>query len=208
MTSQRREVPYFSQFETPELTERAFAEGFSTVLADDPKWQGSGAGTLEEYREWAWNVCGMACLKMVLAARTGIEHPTLALARECTTFGGYTVDERTREIRGLVYAPFVRFVRERFGLSAEVVTGLDTHTLPDLFPRAEFVIASVHSSIRLRNGQPPRKGGHLVLIFDARGDQVRFHNPGGHSPDSRRDVQMSLRELDTYFAGRGVAILR
>ncbi|MGO8506863.1 hypothetical protein AB9F35_37080, partial [Rhizobium leguminosarum] len=52
----------------------------------------------------------MACLKMILAARVEI-HPTLELARACTAYGGYFVNEIDASIKGLIYAPFVRFAR-------------------------------------------------------------------------------------------------
>ena len=60
----------------------------------------------------------MACLKMVLAARTGRVHPTLALARASLPYGAYTVDGD--EIKGMIYAPFVRYVEDAYGLRARV----------------------------------------------------------------------------------------
>jgi hypothetical protein len=48
------------------------------ALLDDPLWQQSGAQTVEEYAQWATNLCGMACLKMILATR-GETYPTLEL---------------------------------------------------------------------------------------------------------------------------------
>ena len=65
---QRDKVPYFSQWETPEMTLSVLAEG-SAALLRDPLWRQSGAETVEDYARWAVNVCGMACLKMILAAR-------------------------------------------------------------------------------------------------------------------------------------------
>ncbi len=41
------------------------------ALPRDPSWQASGAHSIEEYVAWASHVCGMACLKMILAHRTG-----------------------------------------------------------------------------------------------------------------------------------------
>jgi hypothetical protein len=75
-----------------------------------PKMASSGAKTIEEYVQWAGNLCGMACLKMILATRTGRAIPMLELSRKCTEYGGYTVSP-TGQIKGLIYAPFVRFIR-------------------------------------------------------------------------------------------------
>ena len=61
----------------------------------------------------------MACLKMVLAAETGRVHPTLELARRSLPYGAYT-ENAEGHIKGMIYAPFVRFVAEQFGLRAQV----------------------------------------------------------------------------------------
>ena len=60
-------VPFFSQWETPDMTMDVLAEGAEVALRRDPLWKGSGAETLDEYAVWAANICGMACLKMILA---------------------------------------------------------------------------------------------------------------------------------------------
>ena len=131
---QQSGVPYFSQWETPGMTLPVLAEG-SQALLGDPLWRHSGAATIEEYARWAVNVCGMACLKMILAARGEI-HPTLELARACTAYGGYVVNEIDASIKGLIYAPFVRFAADRFGLSAETMTGVETSAIPELLVEA------------------------------------------------------------------------
>ncbi|RUX99853.1 hypothetical protein EN985_26895, partial [Mesorhizobium sp. M7A.F.Ca.CA.004.04.1.1] len=116
-------VPFFSQWETPDLTLDVLADGADVALRRDPLWRGSGAETLDEYAVWAANICGMACLKMILASRGEIV-PTIELARRCTLYGGYVVNGGS--IKGLIYAPFVSFVKEVFGLRAEVVTNVAT----------------------------------------------------------------------------------
>ncbi|WZB61358.1 hypothetical protein WJ970_29135 [Achromobacter xylosoxidans] len=109
-------VPYFCQWESAHLA-GAIIRG-ELDLKDDPAWAGSGAAVVDEYARWASHVCGMACLKMVLAARTGRVHPTLALARASLPYGAYTVDGD--DIKGMIYAPFVRYVEEAYGLRARV----------------------------------------------------------------------------------------
>jgi hypothetical protein len=198
-------VPFFSQWETPELTNAVLTEGAGVALAKDPKWQSSGARSLEEYVTWASNVCGMACLKMVLAARTGRIVPTLELARRCTEYGGYTVSE-TGEIKGLIYAPFVEFVRHEFGMGADVVTRVTAGDLSRILEASAFFMASVHPSIRWPDREPPAKGGHLVLILEASRDWITFHNPSGHIPDTQAHVTLPVAVFDAFFAGRGVAI--
>lgn len=197
-------VPYFSQWETPEMTLAVVAEGEAALL-NDPKWAQSGADTVEEYAHWAANLCGMACLKMILASR-GALHPIMTLARAATDFGGYVVSADGTSIKGLIYAPFVRMVAERFGLKAEVVTGIEAAHLPVLLSRFPFFMASVHHSIRWPDSEPPSKGGHLVLVTAATPDTVRFHNPSGHQRDTQADVVLPLADFGRFFANRGIAV--
>jgi hypothetical protein len=201
---QRAIVPYFSQWETPEMTLPVLSEG-SSALMRDPLWRQSGAETVEEYARWAVNVCGMACLKMILATR-GQVHPTLTLARTCTAYGGYVVNEMDASIRGLIYAPFVQFVGEHFGLSAETITNVDTSNIPQLLSRRRFFIASVSSAIRWPERAPPSKGGHLVLVTGATADTVSFHNPSGHNRKNQADVVLPLPVFDRFFANRGISV--
>ena len=114
----RSSVPYFCQWESAHLAGEII-EG-KLALADDPAWRGSGARDVDEYARWASHVCGMACLKMVLAAETGQVHPTLELARRSLPYGAYT-ENAEGHIKGMIYAPFVRFVAQDFGLRAEVI---------------------------------------------------------------------------------------
>ncbi|WP_174041386.1 C39 family peptidase [Agrobacterium tumefaciens] len=197
-------VPYFTQWETPEMTLPVLAEG-SAALLRDPLWRQSGAETIEEYARRAVNVCGMACLRMILAAR-GDLHPTLALARACTAYGGYVVNELDASIKGLIYAPFVTYVGERFGLSAETMTGVATESIPGLLAERPFFIASVNSGIRWPERMPPSKGGHLILVTAASADTVCFHNPSGHDAASQADVLLPLAIFDRFFANPGIAI--
>jgi len=201
---QQSGVPYFSQWETPGMTLPVLAEGQQALLGD-PLWHQSGAPTIEEYARWAVNVCGMACLKMILAARGEI-HPTLELARACTAYGGYVVNEIDASIKGLIYAPFVRFAADRFALSAETMTGVETSAIPELLSKRRFFIASVNSGIRWPEREPPSKGGHLVLVTAASQGAIRFHNPSGHDAASQADVTLPLAVFDRFFANRGISV--
>jgi len=199
-----KRVPYFSQWESREITSDVLARGSAAALAEDPKWASSGARTVEEYVQWASNLCGMACLKMILAARTGRAIPMLELSRKCTQYGGYTVGP-TGRIKGLVYAPFVTFIKEEFSIDAEVVTGIAADGIARVLQDAEFFIASVHHSIRWPDREPPTKGGHLVLVLEA-ADDIVFHNPSGDNVSSQEYASVPVPTFGKFFAGRGVAI--
>lgn len=206
MTRSPRRTPYYSQWESRDLTSAILREGAETVLLRDPAWRSSGAQTIEEYSRWAGHVCGMACLKMILAARTGTVVPTLELARQCTEAGGYVVDPDTGRIRGLIYAPLVGLLRERYGISAAVLIGLTAVDLPSIMQTAEFFIASVHHAIRWPEQAAPGRGGHLVLVTAATSEGITFHNPSGHDPASQEGVTLPLPIFDGFFAGRGIRI--
>jgi Peptidase_C39 like family len=205
MTTAPETVPFFSQWETPDMTMAVLADGAKVALRRDPLWRNSGAATLDEYAVWADNVCGMACLKMILAARGEIV-PTLELARRCTDYGGYVVDAANQSIKGLIYAPFVTFVKDAFGLQAEVVTGVSTSDIPSLLGRARFFIASVSAGIRWPEREPPRKGGHLVLVTAASEAGFRFHNPSGHDRATQENAVLPPAVFDRFFANRGIAV--
>ncbi len=199
-----RSVPFFSQWESRDLTLSVVAEGAKAALPKDPLWAGSGAASRDEYVEWADHVCGMACLKMILAAR-GEVVPTLELARGCTEYGGYVVHP-DGAIKGLIYAPFTRFVAERFGLRAEVVVDVDATDLPRLLSGARFFMASVHPWVRWPEREPPSRGGHLVLVHEATPERIVFHNPSGHDLASQENAVLAPEVFARFFAGRGVAV--
>ncbi|MFC0407387.1 hypothetical protein [Roseomonas elaeocarpi] len=197
------EVPYFSQWESAAMTPEVLRDG-KAALRRDPLWRASGAGSVEEYARWADQVCGMACLKMILAHRTSHRWPVLELARGCAEYGGY-VEEADGTIRGLIYAPFTRFVRERFGIEARVVTEVTAADLPTILREADFFVASVHPAIRWPEAEPPGRGGHLVLVTEATAEGVVFHNPSGHDRAAQEAVRLPLEVFGGFFAGRGVA---
>lgn len=198
------DVPYFSQWESPARAARFIADAAS--LAEDPAWPGSGARDQGEYVRWANHVCGMACVKMILAARTGRAWPILELARAATAHGAYV--ETGDDIRGLIYAPCVAWLRAAHGVDAEVVTGIGAGDLPAILARAAFFIASVHPWIRTPDREPPGRGGHLVLVTAADARGVRFHNPSGDTPATSVDVSLDLDRFGHFFAGRGIAVAR
>ena len=63
----RAEIPYRSQYASPELAGEIAAG--RVTLEQDPRWREAGARDPQEYVRWARCGCGMACLQMILAAR-------------------------------------------------------------------------------------------------------------------------------------------
>lgn len=191
--------PYFAQWESPRLVP-AFLAGQDA--AADPRWARSGAATRAEYADWAGHLCGMACLRMALAAR-GKRLSMHALRRAVQRHGGYV--ETPTGIRGLIYAGAVAWLRTQ-GIAAHIMLGVTPRRLAETLRRGLF-IASVHPAIRRPGRRPPGRGGHLVLVFgtDAQG-RLRLHNPSGDRPATQRDARLPAARFFPYFAGRGILI--
>lgn len=195
-------VPYFSQWESSGLAAR-FIDG-SLSLADDPRWASSGARTAAEYEYWARKVCGLACLKMILARR-GLPVPaTMRLVERALAWHAY-IPQGDR-IAGLIYQPFARWVAAEYGIVTETAPELPLARVAELASPDTPVIASVHPWIRWPDRVPPARGGHLVLVTGADGGLLRLHNPSGIPPASQRDALVTVADFARFFAGRGLII--
>ena len=192
--------PYCAQWESPALIAEFLA---GRDAATDPLWRESGAADAAEYANWADHLCGMACLRMALAAR-GAFLPLHALRREVQAFGGYV--EAGGAIRGLIYAGAVRWLNRR-GIPAGTRLDLPVEELPPLLGAGALYVASVHPRIRLPQADPPHRGGHLVLVFgtDSEG-WLRFHNPSGDTAATQADVRLAPEAFARFYAGRGILI--
>jgi hypothetical protein len=201
----RTEIPYRSQFASPELAGE-IAAGRIT-LEQDPRWREAGALERQEYVRWARCGCGMACLQMILEARGEPVPPLAELGRRAVEYGGY----EARPPRGfgpLIYAGFVEFVAAEFGLAARVAAPLPLAELLRAVAADEVVLASVGVEIRTLAPEPARRGGHLVLVIDcsADGSRVCFHDPSGDRPQSARAVWLERETFARFYAERGIAV--
>jgi hypothetical protein len=193
--------PYFGQWESPALIGAIIAGDYRAE--DDPAWAASGAESPADYARWADHLCGVACLRMALAAR-GITPPRARdLARVLTGYCAY-VEEPNGFIRGLIYAPAIAWLAEAHGLRAEIILDRTAEAMPPLLADGGLFIASVHPAIRRPTEAAPGKGGHLVLVFGAEEGALRLHNPSGHDAASQADARVALADFARFFAGRGI----
>jgi hypothetical protein len=189
--------PYFAQWESAEL-----ACGGDPARRD-PLWARSGAVDAAEYHRWADHLCGMACLRMAMAAR-GERHSIHDLRRAVQALGGYVEDGE--DIRGLIYAGAVEWLNRR-GIAAETKLDLPVGELPGLLASGAVYVASVHPMIRRPESEPPFRGGHLVLVFGVdQAGRLRFHNPSGDTAATRDDVRMEVSAFGRFHAERGILI--
>lgn len=195
--------PYFAQWESRDLV-ADFVTG-TRRAEDDPLWARSGAPDPAEYARWAAHSCGMACLKMLLAARDGVERPIYGLAQENLAAGGYQITP-DGGIKGLIYRPFADYLRDKQGIAAEVKIDFSTEAVAAAVATGACFIASVHPSIRWPDREPPAKGGHLVLVYAAAQGVLRFHNPSGFDAATQEQVELPAAAFDRFYAGRGVIV--
>ncbi|MBF9069667.1 hypothetical protein [Streptacidiphilus fuscans] len=207
------DVPYYAQWESPELVEAIIGGRLSA--AEDPAWAASGAATPEEYAWWARRLCGMACLRMALHHVTGTRPPrALDLAGDYLRAGAY-VKRDDGGLGGLIYAPFAAHTSARHPLQVDVRPELTLGEVASLVRGGSLVMLSVHPWVRTPERQPPQRGGHLVLAVGAGGaaagtgaddDALFLHNPSGFAGRSQRFVRLTHAELEPFFAGRGVVL--
>ncbi|WP_321856641.1 C39 family peptidase [Burkholderia cenocepacia] len=199
------DVPYFSQWESRTLISRFLSRELRTE--EDPLWRNSGASSPDEYAQWSPHICGIACLKMLLAHRAARVIPLLELVREAITFGVYQPEIGDKGKR-LLYRPFVNWIRERFQIEGRVVEHMESSTVEHSLRDGYMFMASVHPGIRHTGFEPPSRGGHLVLVLgvDPATDEWVFHNPSGFEPDTQENVSMPRSTFDRYFANRGILI--
>lgn len=199
------DVPYFSQWESRTLISQFLSRKLRAE--EDPLWRNSGASSPAEYAQWSPHICGIACLKMLLAHRTARVVPLLELVREAVTFGVYQPAMGDKGKR-LLYRPFVSWIRERFQIEGRVVEHMESSTIDCSLRDGYMFMASVHPGIRQAGFEPPSRGGHLVLVLgiNPATDEWVFHNPSGFEHATQEYVSMQRSSFDRYFANRGILI--
>lgn len=196
------DVPYYCQWESPELV-AGFLDG-SLAAADDPRWAASGARTPREYAFWSFRACGMACLKMLLAARGQPVPPTMRLIERGLACGAYVVDGDA--VHGMIYRTFAGWVSREYGITTEVMPELPVSVLAREAAAGAVVIASVHPWIRWPERTPPAGGGHLVLVTRASDGMLMLNNPSGLPGESQHGARIRVADFARFFAQRGILV--
>jgi len=195
-------VPYYSQWESPELAGR-FIDG-SLRPAEDPRWAASGACSPAEYEYWSTKACGLACLKMILGSRALPVPPLMRLVERALAWRAYLPQDG--RVLGLIYRPFADWVDREYRITAQVAADLPLETVTGVASPTTPVIASVHKWVRWPQRTPPERGGHLVLVTGAAGGLIRLSNPSGIPGASQHDTLIPTTDFARFFAGRGVII--
>jgi hypothetical protein len=196
-------VPYFSQWESRDLVELIITMQLDGK--DDPKWADSGAASKDEYAEWSWNGCGVACLKMILAATQDKVVPLAQLGKKATTYGVYKMPLHSSP--GMFYKPFVTFIEKEFGLNGKAESALTISEIKQTISKGGYVIVSVTPEIRFSSKKPSKKGGHLVLVYgyDDRDKVLYLHNPSGFE-GAQENVTLSESSFMQFFDHKGIIV--
>jgi hypothetical protein len=197
-------VPYFSQWEARELNKQILDRSYAAE--DVPSWKESGAKTKDEYVQWSWAGCGMACTKMFLAYRTGNIIPLVVLGKKCSEYGGYTLP--LEDSNGLLYAPYAQFMQDEFRIRAVPSSHMLMQEIITELSNGRFVIASVNPAIRDPKSRPKKKGGHLILMlgYDLSNKEFYFHNPSGDTKENQEYATVAFADFKEFFSGRGVIL--
>lgn len=191
-----------TQYASPHLITEFAYQGRD--IATDPRWAESGAPDLAAYTRWAGAICGMACLRMALLRRDGTAPHLFDLLDGALTYGTY-VEEENGGIRGMVYEPFVRYVKAEHGLEAQVQGQLPVDDLIRLVTAGFTVITSVHKEIRNPERPPPGRGGHLVYVTGYADGALHLRNPSGHTALARK-AAVPVKLFAGFYAERGISI--
>lgn len=197
-------LPYFSQWESPELVSDILSRRLKA--RDDPRWRQSGAKSKQEYEQWSWSACGMACTKMILAQVSGRQVPIVTLGKLAQARGVY--GDLSRHDVGLRYAPYLTFVRQEFGWTAQLFSPMVREDIFVALTAGRYVIVSVSPAIREPQQRPPSRGGHLVLVtgYNKNTREFYLNNPSGHVKNSQQHARVSFSEFERSFAHRGIVI--
>lgn len=204
--------PYVSQWGDTACNVAVIERGEDPSALHD--WRADGYLSAADYCFWSRQTCGLACLQMILAScpTRWARPPRKAALLADAVAHGVLVPQDDGSVLGLIYAPFVQWVDEAFGLAAVPMPDLPMETLLHAVSSGAWLaMASVSWEIRTPDEEPTHTGGHLVLVYDAHegqaGGKVVFHNPSG-LPGSAEGVRMDARRFGRFFAGRGILVRR
>lgn len=195
-------VPYFSQWSDPTFAQRIVEHREDPCL--DPTWRDSGFDDPHHYRFWARRICGLACLRSMLAYWQRPVPNHRQLLEQAIHHRAYVVDH-DGAVGGLFYGPFAHWLREAFGLNVRIYP---RNTLSDLTRELgpdSMAMASVSAEIRYPLRPNVHQGGHLVLLHGCDGRGIWFHNPSG-SAGAQADVRVPRAHFKRFFANRGMVI--
>lgn len=177
-----------------------------TDPSDLPDWASHGYRSSDDYLFWSRKVCGLACLQSLLHGWTDVRLSMGELLDRALMHGCY-LPEPSGKVHGLLYRPFIAWLEGEFGFACHLVERTPIHHSVQYVQPGQVMIASVSPEIRDPGTVAPLRGGHLVLVYAADDEVVRFHNPSGYSYNSD-SVSLPIDRFEQFHAQRGIVITR
>ena len=165
---------------------------FYSQRLTETNYQAEGFETIEDARSWTQRICGLACLKMVIAKKTDQVIPLKTLLDQ-----GLAVDGYMRGI-GWIHQGLAD-VAKQYGITALCQSiGDKLDIIDQALGRGELVIASVSCGFN-----PEKKGGHLVLIVGAKADGFIIHHPSSEEDEQWQHHFISKDKFKQCFSEHG-----
>ncbi len=202
--------PYYSQFASSKLVSDILDKKIKA--GDDPKWKSFGFSSKQHYEFWAWRLCGLICVKMILDAYGKAPNETVAtLAGRGVVLGGYNKEQDT----GWYHAPLVKLAK-KYGLSGKTYRVLSPEIIAKLVIDNKFTVISVNPDV-IRGDVDAvvdsEKGGHLVLVWGVKIEKGQIagffiQNPSGRIPSTQKKAFIPIKQFDAASGKRGLAIYK
>lgn len=203
-------VHYFSQWESRELNQKI--ELRSLMSEQDPLWRKSGAIDKTEYKRWSWNICAIACLRMVSSNFAMLANPLkpIEFAKQALQFGAYKEDPKINKIEGIFWENFRQFLKSKYDIDSQIEKFLPLYKIKRLLKKEYVVLLSVSPFIH-RQKKHRQKSGHVVLAHGFKEKQgeilgLFIKDPGGWIENDTQERFISLAELYRHYSGRGFVI--
>ena len=208
-TTSPRQIPYYSQFASPELV-HDIVNGLLSAR-EDTRWPQFGADSPEEYEYWSWKACGIAALKMAVEALGLPRRTMMDWIRDALAAGGFIHEEDVAAGKpsGWIHSALARLAVDS-GLQADCAAPVDLPGIAAIIDNGSLVIASVSYELGTA-GEITRNRGHLVLAhgYSTVGSAVEallLNNPSGRSPQLRRNCWIPAARFAAAFSGRIITI--
>lgn len=200
-------VPYLCQFASPELA-KDILEG-KINARDDPNWKVFGFKSREEQEFWAFRICGICCIKMILEFYD-IKVPIIKLVNEGVALNGFDFKNDS----GWYHESLLQLAN-KYNFKGYVSKHLNIYDLANQIILKKFVIISVNPNIiRMdKNIVSKKKSGHLVLVTGFRIKNQKIigffiNNPSGKEKTTQKNAFVPIDIFLNAYGERGIVIYR
>jgi hypothetical protein len=202
------ELPYHTQFASPELIEQIIYKKISAL--DDPRWEEFGASTPQEYLFWAWRACGVVCIKMIAEGMTETEEaPIMDYIQRGMELGGYIVNNERGEFvdLGWFYHGLLALAAEH-GLEGKAIQFSNIYEIALHLADNKVVIAGMRSSAKIGGYDGvTSQGGHLVIVHGFKKENgkltaFKIHNPSGRTAALRENAWIPADAFNAMYSKR------